>query len=633
MATDLTQPGVYNALDTAYAGGMSLTDTTGVPNRAALQAAVDAAVADGGGIVLIPDTDGSGPGFYLMACLDDSLVAITIPPGDMTKPLIICGTGGATTLLMETDGGTLFDITANPWVTFQDLTVKWDVKNGIFTGTAFSFNAGSGIVPSPNMGYRLFRVLIEDCQNPVAFNDNPSIATMRECELRWNDAQDDTTGISISGGPVVIDHCLLFLSEAGSTSTTGIAIQNATAGTTTGGVSVTNTHIDAFYTGIAIGASDGNVEGVVFENVSVGSLGQSLTIQGTDVSEVAFSCCHFQAGNTGGPVSGIIVGATGDENEQIDSIRFDGCTVTGFGGHGLEIQSGQNIQVIGGSYSGNASDGGAGIAITGAATGIQLDAVSCVGPVGNVTPQQYGIAITAGQNIQITGANCSGTGSSGYPGVGIAISSGEYTPSDVRIIGTNCVGKVLKESASEQQAGISIAGASDVQVQRCTLTGSVSGDGYGLYVSGAANVFIDDCDFGVNPYPLGVADNCENVYVDGCNFNGWTAGALYTSSSPGTLQITNSPGYNDQGTVLTGLPASGTTFYATYFDYYGPIAFYAINSSAGNITQIKIEGVITHLTSGSFTLAAAAPDGSSYAGATAEITYGAGSPYFLAVGK
>jgi hypothetical protein len=33
------------------------------------------------------------------------------------------------------------------------------------------------------------------------------------------------------------------------------------------------------------------------------------------------------------------------------------------------------------------------------------------------------------------------------------------------------------------------------------------------------------------------------------------------------------------------------------------------------------------------TLAAAAPYGSSYAGATAEITYGAGSPYFLAVGK
>jgi hypothetical protein len=42
----------------------------------------------------------------------------------------------------------------------------------------------------------------------------------------------------------------------------------------------------------------------------------------------------------------------------------------------------------------------------------------------------------------------------------------------------------------------------DVHVKACTLTGSIlSSDdsgGCGIYLSGAENIFIDDCDFGAN---------------------------------------------------------------------------------------------------------------------------------------
>ena len=51
MSIDYTIPGIYNALDSGYGdGGMQLLES-GVWNQSALQGAVNAAVAAGGGIV------------------------------------------------------------------------------------------------------------------------------------------------------------------------------------------------------------------------------------------------------------------------------------------------------------------------------------------------------------------------------------------------------------------------------------------------------------------------------------------------------------------------------------------------------------------------------------------------------
>jgi hypothetical protein len=642
-----TEPGIYNALDSVYMDGMTLANT-GADNQAALQATIQAAVNAGGGIVLIPATDMSYgyQGFYKIAAAGGSgTAAITIPPGDMTEPLVICGTGNGTALLMETNGATLFDVTANPWVTFQDLTITYDHDASDYTGTAFNFNstAGSGT----NAGYRLFRVNTMDCQYPVVFNGNPCIASMLECAIQYSGKYPTNlavTAISISGTQVTIDQCtMLFPGAAADTAATiGISIGNSVAGTTTGDVTIKNTYIGTFQTGISIGSSVGNVQTLMVSNLNITTPGYGVSVQGT-VSDASFVNCVFQ-GPTNPLVesegSGILIGAVGSPNDQIDTLRFRSCTATGFSGNGMEIVSGQNIQVTGGIYAGNGSAGGAGIAITGPATEIQLDGVSCIGPSKASTPQQYGIAITAGHDIQITGANCSGTGSSGeagsYPGIGIYIEGSESaTPSDVRIVGAICVGDVLT-NPSEQLYGISVSGgATDVCIQWCTLTGSMSG-GYGLNIAGAKSVFASNCDLTENTYGMAVTDNCEYIYVDSCNFNGSTTGALY-ASSPGTLQIINSSGYNDQGAVFTGVPASGSQFDSNFFDYYGPIAFYVTSGPLSPVTQIKIDGTITHLVSGGFTLSAPAPNGSSYAGETAAISYGTGvsppPPYFLAVGK
>jgi hypothetical protein len=638
MSIDYTEPGIYNALDSGYGGGMELSQS-GSWNQNALQMAIDKAVASGGGIVLIPATDTSygDQGFYSIAASGGSgTAAITIPPGEMIFPLVICGTGNGTTLRMETDGATMFDVSLNPWVTFQDLTIVWDQVSLVQTGTAFSFNqSGSG--SGNNEGYRLFRVNIVDCQYPVVFSGPVYIASMLECAIEYTDAYPDqeTIGISIDGVQITIDQCTLEFYEAGSASTVGINVESTVEHKTTAYVRVTDTYISTFQTGILISSTAGTVQAPMFSNLNIVSTGSCISIQGLNVYDVSFVNCQLEAMESDGP--GIVIGTLGDPNGQVDTVRFDSCTVTGFNGNGMEIRQGQNIQVIGGSYSGNGNDAGAGIAITGAATEIQLDGVNCIGSSGGGTPQQYGIAITDGQDIQIVGANCSGTGSSSeagsYPGIGIYIEGSESaTPSDVRIVGAICVGDVLT-GASEQLYGISVSGsAAGVYIQGCTLTGSISG-GYGLNIAGAKNVFVSNCDLTNNPYGMAVTDNCEYIYVDGCNFNGWTTGALYTSS-PGTLQISNSSGYNDQGTVLTGIPPTGSQFNATYFSYYGPIAFYVLtNNLMSPVSQIKIDGMITHLVSGGFTLSAPAPNGSSYAGETAEIMYGSTPPYFLAVGK
>src|SRR5579863_4872284 len=97
-----SQPGIFNALD--Y--GMSPANS-GLANATALQEAINAAQGSmnpNGAIVLIPSFDGATPpnyGPYKIA-VTPSAPAIFVPKtGGAFTPLLICGTGSGTTLLVE----------------------------------------------------------------------------------------------------------------------------------------------------------------------------------------------------------------------------------------------------------------------------------------------------------------------------------------------------------------------------------------------------------------------------------------------------------------------------------------------------------------------------------------------------
>ena len=178
-------PGIFNALDTKY-GMVSGLTADPQANATALQNAINDAEGTGdypyntggGGIILIPSDDTN----------NDGNIFPIAPPGSQTYcvqisgtyPILIMGTGGASTLLVtgSVDLFTTAD-TNNPSVVFQDLIVQYDQAAGPFTGTAFNLSQSS---PS-----RLMRVQIQDCQFPIDVA-NTFQASVTQCFISYSEA-------------------------------------------------------------------------------------------------------------------------------------------------------------------------------------------------------------------------------------------------------------------------------------------------------------------------------------------------------------------------------------------------------------------------------------------------------------
>jgi nitrous oxidase accessory protein NosD len=225
----------------------------------------------------------------------------------------------------------------------------------------------------------------------------------------------------------------------------------------------------------------------------------------------------------------------GGTNSQIDTVRLISCGLTGGSGmtgsdsYGLQIGVGQNIQVLGGHYSGNGAT--AGIAIVGGATQVQIIGANCIGLEyeDKSTPlyQLYGIFVTNGTRIQIVGVTCSGNGlpgDPGSPGYGIYVDGTDSTVSDVRIIGAVCTGP-LGDTDIAQQTGIYVNDAQGVLVKDCNLSGSTgdsgSGSGCGIYLVDVSDVTVKACDLNGNVTGLGIDTGSTRVFVRDCNAAGY----------------------------------------------------------------------------------------------------------------
>jgi hypothetical protein len=489
--TLFSQPGIFNALDVTFAGGMSTADTAGITNALALQATIDAAQASAnpnGAIVLIPsfslDSTGNKQyGAYPIA-FSTGTTAINIPNTGGATPILICGTGEGTELLMLSGGTTtLFDVESDS-VSFQDLTVHYDSSTG-GTGTAFSFNSASASGPA---NCNLFRVAIFDCQNPV-FLSATRHTRLLECYIDYGSSLDldMSAAVQIVGGSddTVISQSILFWRPSTPAAANyGIFIDGAS------NVKVSDTQVSGFGTCIQIQGSSSETTGVKVNGCDfygpMGSepLAGSCAVINPTVSDICFMNCHFQAEpNYTGTAPGIAIGMQGGTNSEIDTVRLISCGLTGGSGmtgldsYGLQIGVGQNIQVLGGHYSGNGATGG--ISVVGGATQVQIVGANCIGlecEAGEESPplyQLYGILVTNGTGIQIIGVNCSGNGQpddSGGPGDGIHIDGTDGTVSDVRIIGAVCTGPVFGNTDVAQQTGIYVKDAQGVLVKDCTLS-------------------------------------------------------------------------------------------------------------------------------------------------------------------
>jgi hypothetical protein len=609
-----SQPGIFNALDDWGAGfGMSPTNTA-ADNALALQATIHAAQIGGssgnpnGAIVLIPSfaVDSAGANVYG----NYNIEAITIPQtgsGDNASPLLIMGTGPGTTLVMQTPGSTLFSVDS-AFTAFQDLTIVDGSEDETTAGTAFDFVSSNG-----SKGYKLFRVSIVDFPNAIVIEDKVLAVNILACSISYDTSYSGVacTAIKTSGAETNVEQCSLTFGATGGGTYTGIDIVASSY------ARVTDTQVSGFGTGILVGGGGTHIaRGAIFTGLDVDAVGACVHINGP-AYDVCFANCGFAPSDSCSPGDfGVIVGTSGGENSQYDTIRFTACTVEGFGTYGLEILFGQNLQVNGGSYSGN---GTAGIAIVGDAAEVQITGANCIGTAGSAT-QQFGIYVAGGQDVQIVGVNCSGNGVAGIQISGTAIQ-------DVRIVGASCENDVL--GGSSQEYGVFVEGASGVLIDGCALTGNAL---YAVYLTSVENVTVSACDVyssstgakGIFVGGSAEAGTTEYVFIRGCNgaqFANYTT-FLAVTGEVSALEITDCTGYNDLGdTILAvGTSAPSGTFSGLTYTYFGPTAFYVVAATG---TIVTIDSQNTHLSSGGFTLAP---------GESAEISLGIVT-HFLMVGK
>jgi hypothetical protein len=612
--TNYSAPGIFNVLDYGMiAGPVSFLDAQN--NTKFFQQAIDAAQASSnpnGAIVLIPSfsLDSTGDPVYKayeLACQTGDTSAVKIPNIGGATPILICGTGAGTHLTMFSANDILFDVQSDS-VSFQDLAVNFDPStSGV--GMTFSFSSASGSGPA---NCNLFRVAIFNCQNPV-FLSGTQHARLLECYIDYGDAMltlSNSAAVQIVGGSddTVISQTIVFWSASTpGTSNYGIFIDGAS------NVKVSDTQVSGFGTCLQIQGSTGKTTGVRVRGSDLfGPVGSAAVIEAS-VSDICFMDCHFQAG--GGynyMMPGISIGMTGGTNSEIDTVRLISCSLTGNSGmpsgsyYGLQIGVGQNIQILGGYYSGNGAT--AGISIVGGATQVQIIGANCIGLESeggqDSTPlyQLYGILITNGSGIQIIGINCSGNGQPGSPGDGIHIDGTGGSVSDVRIIGAVCAGPVFSNPDITQQTGIYVKSAQGVLVKDCKLSrSSTAGSGYGLYLGDVTDVTVKACDlYGNVTAGLLIDSGSTRVFVRDCNATGYTAytDAISIATSLIQVEVTNCAGYNDQHPLLTSSPPAGAFDGVTVAGYYGPTVFYVTQHN------VFIDGQATQLSSGGFTLGA-----------------------------
>jgi hypothetical protein len=381
--SDLSAIGIFNVLDQNYGdhgnGGMG-TGKDGGKNRDALQAAVNAALAAGGGLVFIPC------GIYKIA--GTIMISLTTDVG-----LIIAGSSGGTALVQQ-NAVDSFSVQSSvsdnkAGVRFQDLLLQY----------GSSATSGTAISVSHLQNVSCERVFFSNCPQAVSYGDNALQCGLFDCTVEYGGASTAPM-VSIGSGAAEthIHNCVIRQTDFGNG--TGIEILDAS------GVYVTNSHISDFSIGISIkgGGANALLLHAHFSNVVSESWESSVrmkpTTSGGKIYQIFFDNCTFALGNGSEMVTpGIYIDTDGGPNSNVSDILFSNCMCYQWKGPGIQINSGQNIQIIGGRYGscavGSTMTTSGGIAITGAAANVSIVGADCSGTVPSYMQQPYGISVTA----------------------------------------------------------------------------------------------------------------------------------------------------------------------------------------------------------------------------------------------
>ena len=360
----LGQPGIYNILDYGAVTGGSPTNYTRAQNNVtAIQTAISDAISGCvsgtfyGGIILIPSNDLSGDGgiYYLSQTAGGTgpLFSITCP-----FPLLFLGTSPASRLYMspssmsknidndvamfQVDNATTDD-TEVGGISFQDLTFEYDTS---LTGSTDYAVASLG-----SQNVRLFRCVLIDVPGGVNIKNTLQF-TMIDCTGLFSSTMSGTMvtiGDTGSAGTGSVDAyvagCNFRVGEGtGSGTTIGLSLGICDQ------LKVVDTHFDGFQTGIKFNPSADTIE-LSFTNVLAHGPGTQILMTplvGNKIQSVCFTNCDFLNNLPTSSASAVILDAT-THNSNIDGVRFISCVCSNNPAAGMEIRSGQHIEIIWGS--------------------------------------------------------------------------------------------------------------------------------------------------------------------------------------------------------------------------------------------------------------------------------------------
>ncbi len=491
---------VYNGVDF---GMVPTSINPNFNNGPALQKAVDAVIARGGGTLFIP------AGSYNFT----SGIIHTAATGDDVG-LIIAGASGGTELLGGTAlTGPLFTFSAfstmGNGIRFQNLRISYSSASA--TGPAIS------IASSQNVTCR--EVFFHNCPQAFSADAGSLQCGLIDCTIVYELVPTTSrTMISLAGSQDFVRGCVI---RQHSAATNCYAIKISS----NDGMFIDNNHISDFDYGLLIteGTEDSFIANSLFNVKVCGVLFKPGDNTGK-INNIAFSNCVFAetlgggTGNLGN--SGVIIDTNGGADTNVAGIVFSNCIAYGWGCAGIEVDRGQNIVISGGHYSSN-------------------------GQLSSSANLAAGIAITGGNLVTITGADCSGvnefwqhkaTGTKITQPTGIAISNNTESVANVLVDCCNVQGNATHAVLVAQSSALTI---NTVLIRNC----NVSSTSYSSY-SAAVNV----------------SGTVTSLFVTGC------------------------VGYNDQRAVLNGgsAPSLGTPLSASTCStpYHGPSIVPFSNSQA-----------------------------------------------------
>ncbi len=496
---------VYNAVD--Y--GMTTSDMSGATNTPALNAAIAALLEVGGGTLFIP------AGTYYL----NAPIVITPTSGPPAAAAIIAGVSGQT-MLVQNSATDIFDLTdmQDEGVRFRDLYLSY----------------ASPVTPSSSMvavnavscsAVTCERVYFNNC--PTAFQTDLrcEFCGLIDCWIVYGlkntagNYVNNQTMVSLSGAEDFVAQCVLHQPPPSSTPNsyptgcTGIVVASNTSSRF-----ISNTHISDFAVGIQVSGGS-NIADTSFNAVRINAYQNAVIIkpasEGDTIYTLHFSNCTFanvlNANTLGFPAtSGVLITTNGGSNEAVSGVYFSNCTAYGWTNAGIEIDSGDNVVIVGGQYSSN------------------------------------------GQNPSAT-----------YLGAGIAVASSANGADEVTISGVDCSGvnEFWQTSAAgtpvTQPYGVAIAGlVSDVNITGCHLPYNATGAVLVAPISSAVptNVFIRDCNaraYSSYSAAMNVASAATNVQITNC--------AGYNDQGP---------------TLVGPITPPLSTFSNTTWNYRGPLTFY-----------------------------------------------------------